>query len=377
MSTTTQQTLVPLCDLAAQYAAIGDEIHAAIDDVLASQQFIMGPQVRQLEETIAQACGTDHAIGCSSGSDALLLALMGLELEPGDEVITTPFTFFATAGAIARLGARPVFVDILPETFCIDPSAVQAAIGPRTRAILPVHLFGQCARMDAINQVAGQHDLAVIEDAAQAILATDRGRAAGSLGTAGCFSFFPSKNLGATGDGGMVVTSDDQLALRMRTLRVHGARQKYFHEQVGANLRLDTLHAAVLLAKWPHLADWNLQRNHAATTYRRLIDDSPIARHVALPHHRPDAGHVYNQFVIRIPDRDRLSAGLKDKGISTAIYYPLPLHLQQCFQELGYTRGDLPNSEQAADEVLALPIFPEITPRQQESVVDGLVDLLT
>mgnify|MGYP001286807291 CR=1 FL=1 len=376
MSTTTSLPRVPLCDLAAQFEHIGPEIRAAIEEVLESQRFIMGPQVGELESTIAEACGATHAVGCSSGSDALLLSLMGLGIGPGDEVITTPFTFFATAGAVARLQARPVFVDIDPDSFCLAPQAIEAAITPRTRAILPVHLYGQCADMDPILAIAQRHQLAVIEDAAQAILASDHGRSAGSIGTAGCFSFFPSKNLGGTGDGGMVITSDSTLAEAMKTLRVHGARQKYFHEHVGANLRLDTLHAAVLLAKWPHLETWNQLRREAAGRYRALIEEIPHAHHIRLPVERPDAGHVYNQFVIRVPNRDHVANQLKQRGISTAIYYPLPLHMQECFAHLHQPVGSLPHSEQAASEVLALPMFPEITPEQQIAVVSALDESL-
>lgn len=364
---------VPLLDLKAQHATIADEVRAAIDRVVASQEFILGPEVAACEAEIAAYCGARHGIGVSSGTDALLAALMALSIGPGDEVITSPFTFFATAGAIARLGATPVFVDIDPATFTIDPTAIGAAITPRSRAIIPIHLYGQCAHMDPILDLAARHGLAVVEDAAQAIGASYQGRPAGSLGTMACLSFFPSKNLGAFGDGGMVVTSDDDLADRLRVLRAHGSKPKYFHATVGGNFRLDALQAAVVRVKLPHLAAWTEARRRNAGLYDRLLADCPD---LVTPRPRFER-HVFNQYVIRVAGRDRVRAELQDRGIGTEVYYPLPLHRQECFASLGYAPGSLPHAEQAARNVLALPIYPELSGDQITEVVTALKDALS
>jgi dTDP-4-amino-4,6-dideoxygalactose transaminase len=362
-----------LCDLHTQFSAIGDEVRLAIDQVLESQAFILGPQVAELEEQIAAYCGCRHAVGCSSGSDALLLALMALGLRPGDEVITSPFTFFATAGAVARLEARPVFVDIEPKTFNLDPDRLEAAVTARTKAIIPVHLFGQMADMAPIMEIANKHDLAVVEDAAQAIGAEYRSRRAGSIGCLGCFSFFPSKNLGAAGDGGMITTNHAGLAEKSRVLRVHGAKEKYYHAVVGGNFRLDTLQAAVLLVKFRYLESWNDARRACAARYHELLSDSSVADEFVLPVELSGRRHVYNQFVVRMRNRDRVRAFLKRRAIESAVYYPRPLHLQGCFAGLSYREGDFPSAERACREVLALPMFPELSPSQQAAVVSALV----
>ena len=362
---------VPLLDLKAQYAGIRSEILETIERVCESQLFILGPEVAALEEEVARYCGVQFAVGVSSGTDALLAALMAIGLKAGDEVITTPYSFFATAGVVARLGARTVFVDIEPESFNIDSRAVAEKITPRTRAILPVHLFGRCADLEPLLDAARQRDIAVIEDAAQAIGARDcRGRQAGTTGAIGCFSFFPSKNLGAFGDGGMVVTGDAELAERLRVLRVHGSKPKYYHHVVGGNFRLDALQAAVLRVKLKYLDDWTAARRRNAGRYRELFGRAGLATIVALPGDTP--GHIYNQFVVRVKDRDRLRARLKEEGIDTEIYYPVPLHLQDCFRDLGYRKGDFPESEAAANSSLALPIYPELTEDQQRHVVDSI-----
>jgi dTDP-4-amino-4,6-dideoxygalactose transaminase len=352
---------IPLLDLQAQFASLEPEIRGAIDRVLASQKFIMGPEVGAFEVAVADYCGAKHGIGVSSGTDALLASLMALGVGQGDEVITTPFTFFATAGCIARLGAKPVFVDIDPETFNIDPAGIEAAIGPRTRAIMPVHLFGQCADMAAINTIAGRHGLPVVEDAAQALGAEAAdGRRAGTLGTMAAFSFFPSKNLGGFGDGGMVVTNDDELAEKLRILRVHGSKPKYHHHLVGGNFRLDTLQAAVLLVKLARLDSWTERRQANAARLAGLLTEAGLPQQVLkLPCLRPGR-HVFNQFVIRTPHREALMERLKAERIGCEIYYPLPLHLQPCFADLGLVEGAFPVAELAAREVLALPIYPEL-----------------
>ncbi|MDE2865003.1 MAG: DegT/DnrJ/EryC1/StrS family aminotransferase [Gemmatimonadota bacterium] len=376
---------VPLLDLAAQYASIKPEIDAALDRVVASQRFVLGPVVKACEEMVADYVGSAHGIGVSSGTDALLVALMAEDIGPGDEVITTPFSFFATAGAISRVGATPVFVDIDPATFNIDPALIKDRITARTRAILPVHLFGQMAEMAPIMEIARRHGLAVIEDAAQAIGAHHDGYTAGSVGHYGCFSFYPTKNLGGYGDGGMVVTDDPARAERLRALRVHGETTRYHHRFVGGNFRLDALQAAVIHAKLSHLDRWTDARIANAALYRSLLGDSATARAddraapgpttLVLPRVVTDR-HVFNQFVVRVADRDRVQARLTAAGIGTAIYYPVPLHLQECFAELGYRPGDLPNAERAANEVLALPIFPELTAGQIRHVAQNLVDIV-
>jgi dTDP-4-amino-4,6-dideoxygalactose transaminase len=359
---------IPLLDLKAQYAAIRSEIRAAIDRVCDSQYFILGPEVAALEQEIAAFCNVKFAVGVSSGTDALLAALMALRIGPGDEVITTTYSFFATAGVISRLGARPVFVDIEPRTFNIDPAQVVQKISPRTKAIIPVHLFGRCADMDPILEAAEKQRIYVIEDAAQAIGAKDRqGRFAGIMGHTGCFSFFPSKNLGAFGDGGMVITDDESLAETVRTLRIHGGKPKYHHRLVGGNFRLDALQAAIVRAKLEYLSSWTESRRQNANRYRRLFDRAGLNQGVSLPEDEP--GHIYNQFVIRASNRDRLQSYLKEKGVETEVYYPIPLHLQECFHELGYQEGQFPEAEAASRDSLALPIYPELTEVQQEYVV--------
>ncbi len=363
---------VPLLDLQAQYAPLRDELDVAVRRVMDSQQFIMGPDVAALESEIARYTGARHAIACASGSDALLLALMALEVADGDEVITTPYSFFATAAAIARLGARPVFVDIEPATYNIDVSKIEAAVTERTRAILPVHLYGQCAEMNALAEVCARHELPVIEDAAQAIGAADEAGQAGAVGLMGCFSFYPSKNLGAAGDAGMMTTNDDQLAARLRSLRVHGSCTKYYHELLGVNSRLDSIQAAVLRVKLPHLDRWSDARRANAARYDRLFEDAGLTEEIGLPCVREGARHIFNQYVIRIHGgrRDALAEHLKQRGVGTDIYYPVPLHLQACFAYLGHTEGDFPEAERAARETLALPIYPELTAEQQSYVVE-------
>jgi dTDP-4-amino-4,6-dideoxygalactose transaminase len=363
---------VPLLDLRAQYESMRDDIDEAIRRVVESQHFILGPEVEALEREIADYCGTTHAVGVSSGTDALLVALMALGVGPGDEVITTPFTFFATAGTVARLGARTVFVDIEPDTFNIDAARIEAALSPRTKAIIPVHLFGRVADMDTVMRLAGSAGVAVIEDAAQAIGAYDAaGRRAGAIGDIGAFSFFPSKNLGAFGDAGMVTTSDESLARLMRQLRVHGMEPKYFHSMVGGNFRLDALQAAVLRVKLRRLDTWHDGRRRNAARYRELFAQAGIEQ-VTLPQDVP--GHIYNQFVIRVPQRDALRDHLSARAIGTEIYYPLPLHMQACFAGLGYQEGDFPHAERAAREVLALPIYPELEDAALQRVVASIAD---
>lgn len=366
---------VPLLDLHAEYESLRAEVLSAVERVLESQQFILGPEVAALEEEVASYTGARYAIGCASGSDALLLALMALDIGAGDEVITTPYSFFATASAITRLGARPVFVDVDPRTFNLSTALVEDAITPATRAIMPVHLYGQCAEMDALMQLSRRHNLPLVEDAAQAIGAEDVGGArAGAIGHIGCFSFYPTKNLGGAGDGGMLTTNDAELAERLRTLRAHGAEQRYFHKEVGINSRLDSLQAAILRVKLPRLDSWSEARKANASLYRRLFIDAGLAEEVRLPFEREDARHIYNQFVIRVDRerRDALREHLKQSDIGTEVYYPVPLHLQECFGFLGYGAGDFPESERAAHETLALPIYPQLTAEQQQYVVDSI-----
>jgi len=368
---------VPLLDLAAHHEPMKNEILAALEQAFSSQTFILGPEVKKLEERLATYCQTKFGIGVSSGSDALLVSLMALEIEPGDEVITTPYSFFATAGAIVRLGGRPVFVDIDPRSYNIDPSKIDCAITSKTKAIIPVHLYGQCADMEPILQIATKYHLGVIEDAAQAIGADYRdGRRAGSMGTLGCLSFFPSKNLGALGDGGMVVTNDTGLAERIQTLRVHGGKPKYYHKFIGGNFRLDALQAAVLNVKLNYLEQWTKQRQGNARQYEMLFQESGLLEKpgIILPQVMYDEAnarhyHIYNQFILRVPQRDQLMNYLKEKGIGTTIYYPVPFHLQECFQYLGYKAGDFPESEAAAKETLGIPIYPELTGEKQAEVV--------
>jgi dTDP-4-amino-4,6-dideoxygalactose transaminase len=360
---------VPLLDLQAQYLAIRSEVRVAIDRVCDAQLFILGPEVAAFEAEVADFCGSKYAVGVSSGTDALLAALMAVGVGPGDEVVTSSFSFFATAGVIARLGARPVFVDIDARSFNPDAEKAAAKITSRTKAIMPVHLFGQCGDIDPILEAADKRGMAIIEDAAQAIGARDAlGRAAGTLGGMGCFSFFPSKNLGGFGDGGMIVTDDPNLAEAVRVLRVHGGKPKYYHRIVGGNFRLDALQAAILRVKLKYLPAWTEARRRNAQRYGQLIEEAGLLEWIVPP---PDsAGHIYNQFVIRCAQRDRLQAFLRERGVETEIYYPVPLHLQECFSELGYRHGDFPDAEAAAREALALPIYPELTAAQQEYVVE-------
>ena len=331
--------------------------------------------MRLLETELARYTRTKYAVGCASGSDALLLALLALDVGAGDEVLTTPFTFFATAGAITRTGARPRFVDIEPRTYNLDPTQLETAVNDRTRAVMPVHLYGQCAGMDEILEMAARRGLHVIEDAAQAIGAEDRGRQAGSMGTIGCFSFYPTKNLGAAGEAGLLTTNDETLATRLRRLRVHGGETEYHHREVGFNSRLDTLQAAVLRVKLPHLDNWSQSRRDRAAVYTRLITQAGLDEFVTPPHVRSDAQHIFHQYVIRVPppaSRDALIEHLKANGVGTKIYYPVPLHLQECFRDLGHREGDFPESERAARETLALPMFPELSEDQQRYVVETI-----
>jgi dTDP-4-amino-4,6-dideoxygalactose transaminase len=368
---------VPLLDLKAQWQGIRHEIEPALAAVLESQAFILGPEVAACEQAIAAYSASAHAVGVSSGTDALLLAMMTEGIGSGDEVVTTPYTFFATAGCIARLGARPVFVDIDPHTYNIDAASIEARITPRTRAIIPVHLYGQMVNMDPLMEIARRHGVTVIEDAAQAIGAESRGRRAGSVGDYGCFSFFPSKNLGAFGDAGMVVTSDPERAEKMRILRGHGARPKYYHQLVGGNFRLDALQAAVVRVKLSHLDEWTAARQHNAQRYGTLFRERGLGREgsdvIGLPA-ATESRHIFNQYVIRAPRRDELRRHLSEAGIGTEVYYPVPLHLQECFAYLGHRPGDLPVSEAAARETLALPVFPELSDEQAHYVVDRIAE---
>lgn len=359
---------IPILDLTRQYRAIKPEIDAAIRRVVESGRFILGPEVEALERELAQLCGVKHAIGVASGTDALLLALRALGLGPGDGVIVPSFTFFATAGVVANVGATPIFCDIEPKTFNIDPESVRKILekhyGRKPRAIIPVHLFGQMAEMDEIMAIAREFGLYVIEDAAQAIGAEYKGRRAGSIGHIGCLSFFPTKNLGAYGDGGMVVTNDDGLAERLRMLRVHGSKPKYYHHMVGTNSRLDALQAAILRAKLPHLEEWTRARQRIALHYDELLRD---VAGIQIPYCAPERTHIFHQYTIRVlgGKRDALRAYLAERGIATEVYYPLPLHLQPCFRHLGYKEDNLPESEKASREVLSLPIFPELTKEEK------------
>lgn len=366
---------VPLLDLVAQYRTLEHEMRPALDAVISRQSFIMGPEVAAFEAAMGAWCGGVHAVACASGTDALLLPLRALELAPGDEVICPAFTFFATAGAVHNAGGTPVFVDIDPATFNLDPAAVERAITPRTRAIIAVHLYGQMAAMDALLALAGQHGLAIIEDAAQAVGARRRvggeWRLAGTLGTVGTLSFFPSKNLGGWGDGGMMLTTDADLAARLARLRLHGGAKQYHHDEVGFNSRLDTLQAAVLLVKLPHLAGWSEARRRHAARYDDLLG---AVRGVRTP--AVDAGcePIYHQYTVRAERRDALAGHLRARGIGCAVYYPVGLHLQPCFGALGYGPGSLPETERACAEVLSLPIYPELTETQQDAVVGAIRD---
>jgi len=364
---------VPLLDLNEQNQALRPEIEAALGRVLDTNGFILGTEVKALEEEVAAYCRTKHAIGCASGSDALLLALMALDVKPGDEVITTPYSFFATVSAVTRLGAVPVFVDIDPLTYNLDVAQIESKITERTKAIQPVHLYGQCADMAALREVAGKYGIPLVEDAAQAIGAEEDGKRAGAMSEIGCFSFYPSKNLGGMGDGGMMTTDDDELAEKLFALRVHGAKVKYYHKWVGLNSRLDGFQGAVLRVKLPHLDGWSDMRKANADRYRELFTDAGLTEQVVLPFERENVRHIYNQYVVRVPERrDGLRESLTANGVGTDIYYPVPLHVQECFEFLGYREGDLPESERASHETLALPIYPELKPEQQEYVVEKI-----
>jgi dTDP-4-amino-4,6-dideoxygalactose transaminase len=379
LKTATTETVnqpVPLLDLRAQYATIREEIRAALDRVAESQYFILGPEVESLEAEVARYCQCEFGVGVSSGSDALLICLMAIGIKPGDEVIVPTYSFFATAGAVSRLGAVPVFVDIESDTYNIDPAAIERVVTSKTRALIPVHLFGQVAEMDPVMEIARKHKLVVIEDAAQAIGAEYKGRRAGSMGEFGCFSFFPSKNLGGFGDGGMVTTNDPELADKLKLLRNHGYRPKYYNKVVGGNFRLDAIQAAVLRVKLRYLDGWTEGRQRNAIQYRKLFNEAgvvvssqPDRSQIVLPAEGTDGRHIYNQFVIRSGARDELMAHLKERRIGSEIYYPVPLHLQECFRELGYGPGRFPVSESAAKETLALPIYPELSEKMIDSVV--------
>ena len=373
---------VPLLDLKAQYAPLREAIAEAVERVVESQRFILGPEVEAFEQDVARYVGVRHAVGCASGTDALILALAALDVGPGHEVLTTPFSFFATASCAYRVGARPRFADIDARTFNVDPERLDAAVGPRTRALLPVHLFGQSADMDSVLEIGERRRVPVVEDAAQALGATYQSARSGAelrcgaLGRIGCYSFFPSKNLGGFGDGGMLVTSDDGLAARLRELRVHGGQQMYHHREVGWNSRLDALQAAVLRVKLPHLDRWSMGRAENAARYDRLLVESGLleAGRVQLPEREPRARHIFNQYTLRVERRDALKRHLDEAGIGNSVYYPVPLHLQECFRELGHREGDFPVAERACREVLALPVYPELEPAQQERVVAALLD---
>lgn len=395
--TASEITPIPLLDLKAQYETIKDEVNAAVMRVIESQHFILGPEVEALEREIAEYSQCKYGIGVSSGTDALLVALMAIDIKPGDEVITTPYTFFATVGAIARVGAKPVFVDIDPLSYNIDPTKIEAAITAKTKAIIPVHLYGQMADMDPIMDIAKRHNLYVIEDAAQAIGAEYKGRRAGSIGHFGCFSFFPSKNLGGFGDGGMVTANDPELAEKTKLLRGHGAKPKYYHKLVGGNFRLDALQAAVVRVKFKYLDQWTEARQRNADIYRQLFNEAGLScnpatvsclqdncqthhrecslmQGIVLPQTLSDRRHIYNQFVIRLNHRDELIQHLKSHKVGNEIYYPVPMHEQNCFAELGYKVGDFPSSECAARKTVAIPIYPELTASQLKVVTSVIAE---
>ncbi len=370
--------MIPILDLKVQYDALRDEIVEALLQVMQSGNFVLGPDVKALEREVAEYCGTRYAVGVASGTDALRLSFAALDIGAGDEVITTPFTFIATANTISHSGARPVFVDIDPATYNLDPDAVAAAVTPRTKAIVPVHLYGQPAAMDEILAIAQRYGLHVIEDAAQAIGAEDKGRRAGSMGACGCLSFYPTKNLGAYGDAGMVVTNDADLAEKLDILRRQGGKTKYYHSVLGFNSRLDTMQAAILRVKLRYLDEWQERRREAACRYDGLLAGSSTSQGqrppVVTPYVRPDVRHVYHQYTLRAPRRDALADFLKQRGIGTMIYYPLPLHLQSLYAGLGMSEGSLPNTEAAAREVLSLPMYPELAEAQQQEIVDAIAE---
>ncbi|MBI3013902.1 MAG: DegT/DnrJ/EryC1/StrS family aminotransferase [Candidatus Tectomicrobia bacterium] len=369
---------IPFLDLQGQYAAIREEVRAAMDGLCDSQQFILGKPVEALEKEVAAFCEAKHAVGVSSGTDALLVSLMALGVGPGDEVITTSYSFFATAGVISRLGARPVFVDVEPDTLNLDVRKVESWIGPRTRGIIPVHLFGQCADMDAVLELAHRHKLWVVEDAAQAIGAqynlAGSTRRAGTMGDLGCFSFFPSKTLGGFGDGGMVVTNDRTLAERVEILRTHGSKPKYYHSLIGGNFRLDALQAAVLRVKLPHVLRWIAGRVEKSRIYEQEIRRRGMLGTIRIPTTKTKRDHTFHQYVVRMPRRDELQRFLKDSGVDTMIYYPVPLHAQPCFSNLGYREEDCPEAARAARETLALPIYPELSAEAQSYIVEKIAE---
>ena len=367
------QQPIPLLDLTRYDPSLKEEIARSVATIFETGRFVMGATVEHFESALAEAIGVPHAVGVSSGTDALLVALMALDVQPGDEVITTPFTFFASAGVVARLNARPVFVDIEPKTFNMDPDKLERAITPRTRVIQPVDLYGQTADMDPIRSVAERRGIPILEDACQAIGADYRGRPAGTLGTLAAFSFYPTKNLGAAGDAGAVTTADPALAEKLRVLRIHGGNRQYHHEIVGGNFRIDALQAAVLHAKLPRLAGWNERRRQVARRYDELLGEAGRADRVVPPVEAPGRRHVYHQYVVRVPDRDGVRARLSEEGIASSVFYPVPMHLQECFRDLGLTEGDFPESEKAAREVLALPVFPELRDDEVERVAAALL----
>ena len=384
-TTTTHQTTgdllpaVPLLALDRQYSALREQNREAINRVCDSGRFVLGPDVADLEAELAKALGVPHVISCASGSDALLLALMALDVGTGDEVIVPSYTFFATASAVTRLGAVPIFADIDPVTYLVDPRDIEKKISSRTRAIVPVHLFGRTADMDAIGPIAVKAGLPIVEDAAQSILSTWHGRCSGSLGDVGCFSFYPTKNLGGAGDGGFLTTTRDDVAKSLRLLRVHGMEPRYYHEVIGINSRLDSIQAAVLRVKLPHLDSWTTARQMNAARYQEIFSEYDLASRVAVPGDEPRGRHVWNQFVIRVLDdsRDALRAHLAKHGVGTEIYYPVPLHLQKCFTHLGWAKGDLPETERAAEQTLALPIFPELDSAEQRTVVARIAEFFS
>ncbi|RAL24577.1 DegT/DnrJ/EryC1/StrS family aminotransferase [Thermoflavimicrobium daqui] len=359
---------IPLIDLKAQYETIRDEVRSAIDDVLENGRYILGPDVKALEEEIAAFCGVKYAVGVANGTDALLLALDAKGIGPGDEVITTPFTFFATAEVVSQLGATPVFVDIDPKTYNIDVSQIKAKINEKTKAIIPVHIFGQPANMDEVVAIANEHDLFVLEDAAQAIGSEYKGRKIGSWGHAATFSFFPTKNLGGYGDGGMVVTNDEELAKKIRILRVHGSNPKYYHSVVGYNSRLDELQAAILRVKLRYLNQWNEARRQKASLYDELLKDTPVVT----PYCAENRSHIYHLYIIQATERDDLMKYLKEKGISTGVYYPVPLHQQDVYNYLGYEEGSLPNAEYMAKRTFALPLYAELEDETIHYIADAV-----
>jgi dTDP-4-amino-4,6-dideoxygalactose transaminase len=374
---------VSFFDLKSQFSSIEGEVKAALDDLFKTQQFVLGPAVTHLEQVIAQYCQVGHAVGVASGSDALILSLLALGIGPGDEVLVPPFTFFATAGAVSRVGATPVFVDIQEDSYNIDPLQIERKITPKTKAIIPVHLYGQCADMDPILKITKARRIFVVEDAAQALGSEYRprpsvpgqraGQRAGQIGDLGCFSFYPTKNLGAFGDAGMVITHDPALAERVRILRVHGSQPKYIHKWIGMNSRLDSMQAAILLVKFRHLEQWTHERQRKAERYRLLFQDLlPSVPDLRLPTIQYQNRHIFHQYVIRVPQRKQLRQFLSEEGVGTDIYYPLPLHLQECYSFLKHRRGDFPISEKASEEVLALPIYPELTEEEQMFVVDRI-----